>query len=148
MTKYPENRESLELKPEMTEKIDILIEKGLYPNYVDFLEKAIESQFNLHEVTFQEVVKEKDLIIGLAHYSAKELEAIVAKGKKLELKVLGSLKFSEDVTPTLIERSIDKISLTGILNAPVKVKTILDKKRFTFLGQRYYNFKRFESREK
>jgi hypothetical protein len=144
----PKNRDILELKPEVTEKIDLLIEKGLYPNYVDFLEKAIESQFNLHKATFQEVVKEKNLIIGLAHYSAKELEAIVAKGRKLELKVLGRLKFSEDVTPTLIERSIDKISLAGILKAPVEVKTVLDNKRFTILGQRYSKFKRLESTER
>ncbi|MFX0125302.1 MAG: hypothetical protein ACFFAE_16865, partial [Candidatus Hodarchaeota archaeon] len=115
MRQHPKDRVMLELNAEMTAKISILVEKGLYPHYADFLEKAIESQLNLHEATFQEVVKEKDLIIGLAHYSAKELEAVVAKGKKLEIKVLGGLRFSDDVTPKLIERSIAKINLAGIL---------------------------------
>ncbi|MFX1508025.1 MAG: hypothetical protein ACFFDC_18205 [Promethearchaeota archaeon] len=145
MTKYPKERDILELKPEITQKIDILIEKGLYLDYVDFLEGAIEAQFNLHEAAFHEVVKKKDFVIGLAHYSAKELEAIVARGEKLELKVLGGLKFSDDITPTLIEQSIDKINLAGILKAPIEVKTVLNKKRFTILGRRYSDFKRLES---
>ena len=145
MTKYPKERDILELKPEITKKIDILVEKGLYNDYVDFLEEAIEAQFNLHEATFQEAVKKKDFIIGLAHYSAKELEAIVARGEKLELKVLGGLKFSDDITPTLIEQSIDKINLAGILKASAEVKTVLNNRRFTILGRRYSDFKKLIS---
>ncbi len=147
MTNYPKDRIMFELNVEMTAKIDILIEKGLYPHRIDFLEKAIESQLNLHEATFRELVKEKNLIIGLAHYSAKELEAVAAKGKKLEVRVLGGLSFSEDVTPTLIERSIAKINLAGILKAPTEVKSVLNTKRYTILGQKYSDFKRLESSE-
>ena len=136
----------VELNFEITAKIDYLIEKGLYPHRTDFLEKAIESQLNLHEATFQEVGKQKGLIIGVAHYSAKELEAIAAKGNKLEIRVLGGLKFAKDVSPTLIDRSISKINLAGILKAPTEVKAILNEKRFTLLGQRYSDFKRLESK--
>lgn len=136
------------INSEITAKIDYLIEKGLYPHRADFLEKAIESQLNLHEATFHEAVKQKDLIIGVAHYSAKELEAVIAKGNKLEIKVLGGLRFAEDVSPTLIDRSIAKINLAGILKAPTEVKAVLNKKRFTILGQRYSDFKRLESEDK
>jgi len=136
------------INSEITAKIDYLIEKGLYPHRADFLEKAIESQLNLHEATFHEAVKQKDLIIGVAHYSAKELEAVIAKGNKLEIKVLGGLRFAEDVSPTLIDRSIAKINLAGILKAPTEVKAVLNKKRFTILGQRYSDFKRLESKDK
>lgn len=148
MSEYPKDRVILELNAEITAKIDVLIEKELYPHRTDFLEKAIESQLNLHEATFQDLVKEKNLIIGLAHYSAKELEAVAAKGKKLEIKVLGGLTFSEDVTPILVERSIAKINLAGILKAPTEVKSVLNAKRYTILGQKYSEFKRLESSEK
>ncbi|UCG03205.1 MAG: hypothetical protein JSW11_04285 [Candidatus Heimdallarchaeota archaeon] len=144
MTKNPKNRVLLELNPEMRAKIDVLIEKGLYPNSSDFLNKAIKSQLKLHDATFQELDIERDLVIGLANYSAKELETITAKGKKLEIKVLGGLKFSEDVTPALVDQSIAKINLAGILKAPEKVKTVLNEKRYTLLGHKYSEFKRFE----
>jgi len=148
MTKNLKDRVILELNAEKISKIDILIEKGFYPHRTDFLKKAIESQLNLHEATFQEIEKEKDLIIGIAHYSAKELEAITAKGRKLEIKVLGGLIFSEDVTPKLVEQSVAKINLAGILKAPTELKAVLNKKRFTILGQRYSDFKRLESEDK
>ena len=147
MTKYPKDRINIELNSEMTAKIDTLIETGFYPHRIDFLEKAIESQLNLHEATFRELVKEKNLIVGLVHYSAKELEEVAAKGKKLEIRVLGRLSFSEDVTPILVEQSIAKINLAGILKAPTEVKSILNSKRYTILGQKYSDFKRLESSE-
>ena len=134
------------LNSEKTGKIDYLIGKGLYPNRADFLKKAIESQLNLHDATFQDSDNDKTLIIGVAHFSAKDLEAVVAKGKKLEIRVLGLAIFSENISSTLIEKSVSKMTLAGILKAPAEVKTVLNKKRFTVLGQRYSDFKSLESK--
>ncbi|MHA2245806.1 MAG: hypothetical protein ACXADY_12645 [Candidatus Hodarchaeales archaeon] len=142
MTDYPEDRIVIEINAETTAKIDVLIEKELYPNRAFFLEKAIEAQLNLHNATFQELVKKKNFIIGLAHYSAKDLEVVAANGKKLEIKVIGGLKFAEDVTPELVNRSVSKISLAGILKAPKEVLPVLNNIRFTILGTKYEEFKR------
>ena len=144
MTEYPNDQIAIELNAEVTAKIDVLVEKGIYPDRVGFLEKAIESQLNVHDATFQELVKKKDYIIGLANYSAKELEKVARNGKKLEIKVIGRLSFSDDVTPELVERSIVKINIAGILKAPDEVLRILNKKRFTILGHRYREFKRLK----
>lgn len=137
MTNFPEDRIAVELNPEITAKIDVLVEKGLYIDRAVFLEKAIEAQLNLHDATFQELVRKKNFVLGWAHYSSKELEAIAASGKKLEIKVLGKLSFADDVTPKLVERSIAKINLAGILNAPEDVVPILNNRRFTILGNKY-----------
>lgn len=145
MTEIPKDRVILELNAEITAKIDVLIERGFYSDRTIFLEKAIESQLSLHDATFQELVKKKNVIIGWAHYSAKELEAVAAKGEKLELKILGGLTFSDDVTPHLVERSIAKINLAGILKAPSELKPFLNDKRYTILGQKYSDYKRLES---
>ena len=135
----------VEINAEVTAKIDVLVEKELYPNRAVFLEKAIEAQLSLHDATFQELVKKKNFIIGWANYSAKELEAIAANGKKLEIKVLGGLTFSKDVTPELVDRSIDKINLAGILKAPKDVLPVLNDRRFTILGNKYEEFKRLRT---
>ncbi|MHA1332047.1 MAG: hypothetical protein ACTSR2_13335, partial [Candidatus Hodarchaeales archaeon] len=77
---------------------------------------------------------------GMVNYSAKELEKIVAQGKKKDIKVIGILSFSDNVTSELIERSIDKISLAGILRAPKNVLPVINSKRYTILGRKYDDF--------
>ncbi len=144
MTEFPDDHIIIELNAEVTAKIDVLVEKGFYTDRAVFLEKAIEAQLNLHDATFQELVKKKNFIIGWANYSAKELEAVVANGKKLEIRVLGKLSFSDDVTPELVERSIAKINLAGILKAREEVLPILNNKRFSILGHKFGEFKKLK----
>ncbi len=145
MADYSNDHIVVEINAEVTAKIDVLVEKELYPNRTAFLEKAIEAQLNLHEATFQELVKKKDFIIGWANYSAKELEAVAAEGKKLEIKVIGGLTFSGDVTPELVDRSIAKINLAGILKSSKELLPTINDRRFTILGNKYEEFKRLPS---
>lgn len=147
MTKDSDERILIELNAEVTAKIDVLVEKGLYLNRAIFLEKAIEAQLNIHDATFQELVKKRNFVLGWAHYSSKELEEVVAGGKKLEIKVLGKLSFADDVTPKLVDRSIAKINLAGILNAPEDVLPILNNRRFTILGNKYREIKKLKTGE-
>ncbi|UCG90604.1 MAG: hypothetical protein JSU57_02420 [Candidatus Heimdallarchaeota archaeon] len=147
MTDYPEDHIVVEINAEVTAKIDVLVEKELYPDRASFLEKAIEAQLNLHDATFQELVKKRDFVIGWANYSAKELEKVAADGKKLEVKVIGGLRFPEDVSPELVNRSIAKINLAGILKAPKELIPVLNDKRFTILGNKYKEFKKLPGKE-
>ncbi|MFX1282841.1 MAG: CopG family transcriptional regulator [Promethearchaeota archaeon] len=147
MTENSNDHILIDINAEVTAKIDVLVEKEFYPNRADFIEKAIQNQLNLHDATFQELVKTKNVIIGWANYSAKELEAVAAKGKKLEIKVLGGLSFSEDVTPELVDRAIAKINLAGILKASKEILPAINARRFTILGNKYDEFKRLPTGE-
>ncbi len=148
MNELNSNRIMIELNPETTLKIDVLIEEGLYSTHSDFLERAIERQLDVHESKIKKSDKTRTTSLGVLFYSAKDLEDVVAEGKQLELKVIGFLKFSDDVTTDLVERAIAKISLTGILRAPPNVILALNQKRFTFFGRPYYKFRQLKSKSK
>jgi len=56
-------------------------------------------------------------IVGALSYSRADLELIVAQGQRLDLNVLGYLAFANDVTPDLIDRSIERLHYKGVLRA-------------------------------
>ncbi|MFW9996780.1 MAG: CopG family transcriptional regulator [Candidatus Odinarchaeota archaeon] len=138
MSDIPRDRLQFELNADVLAKIDVLLEEKIYKSRADFIEKAVQTQLGLHKTTFEKYEKSKAFAIGLFHYGAKELERIVAKGKRLEIKVLGGLVFADDVTPELASQAIDKISLAGILRAPKDVLPVLAQRRFTLLGRPYH----------
>jgi len=127
----------IELNPEITAKIDVLVEKELYPDRKEFLERAVEAQLNIHTETFQELEKIQNFAMGIVNYSAEDLEKTIAEGKKRVIKVIGRLSFSSNVTPELIDRSIDKIIIAGVLKGPSNIQQILNTKRYSILGSKY-----------
>jgi Arc/MetJ-type ribon-helix-helix transcriptional regulator len=127
----------MEINAELAAKIDVLIEKEYYPDRAEFIEKAIEAQLNLHVETFQELERQHSFVMGFVNYSRKELEKIAGSGKKIDLKVIGRLSFSNDVTPELIERTISKINMAGILKAPKTLLPLLNGRRYSILGNKY-----------
>ena len=135
---------TLEIDAEIVGKIEVLVEKGLYKDPTDFFENAIEKQLSLHKATFEKYERKKTTVIGILIYSAEELEKYAQKNNKLEIKVIGSLRFGKDVTPELIEASISKIYLAGRLRAPDDVIPFLNEKRYTFLGKPYSKFKQLK----
>ncbi len=141
-----EERILIDLNPEITAKIDVLVEKGLYPDKKEFLEQAIRAQLNIHQETFQELERVQNFVMGIVNFSAEDLEKTVAKGKKRVIKVVGRLSFSSNVTPELIDRSIDKIIIAGILKAPSNVMETLNSKRYSILGSKYTESHRLTSR--
>ena len=112
----------IDLNPEITAKIDVLVEKGIYPDKKEFLERAVEAQLNIHIETFRELEKVQNFAMGIVNYSAEDLEKTVAEGKKRIIKVIGRLSFSSNVTPELLERAIDKIIIAGILKGPPNIQ--------------------------
>ncbi|MHA2295733.1 MAG: hypothetical protein ACXAEU_11795 [Candidatus Hodarchaeales archaeon] len=137
MSDIPKDRLQFELNANILAKIDVLIEEEIYQSQADFIEKAVQNQLGFHKATFEKYEKSKAFAIGLFHYSARELEKIVAKGKRLEIKVLGGLIFSDDVTPELADKAIAKINIAGILRAPKDVLPIITQRRYTLLGRSY-----------
>lgn len=128
-------RINLVIKPEIIGKIEILVEKGLYTDYKDFFESAFENELNNYEDIFEEFEKKKTFVFGILHYNAKDLEKYAAKKQKLEIKVIGSLRFGSDVTKQLVQQTISKIYLAGSLTAPDTVLQSLNERRYTILGK-------------
>ncbi len=106
----------------------------MYEDRIAFLENAINQLLDIHQSTINEFKKQKGFVLGLVNYSSKDLEKIVAEGKKLTIRVIGGLSLDKDVTPELADRAIEKISMAGVFRAPLEVKKVLEHKQFTLLG--------------
>jgi len=145
MTEILRERIHLELNAEITAKINVLVEEGLYSTNQAFVEQAIENQIALHQATFDKYEKAKSFVIGLVNYSAKDLEKIIAQNKRLEIKVIGAVIFGNDVTPELIDRAVAKINLAGILRAPESILPKINERRYSLLGRPYTTFKELNS---
>lgn len=147
MSDIPPDRFQVAINAELTAKIDALIEEELYSDRTTFIEQAINSQLKIHQATFEKYEKQKDLVLGVLSYSAKELEQIVAKDKRLEIKAIGILRFSDDITPELFDRAVAKINLAGRLRAPESLASLIDERRHTLLGKPYREFHGLDSGE-
>jgi hypothetical protein len=70
-------------------------------------------------------VARKELVLGLQHYSRRDLEAVRAAGEKLEIRVLGLASIADDVPPELVLETIDSIDVLGAFRASPDVKAAL-----------------------
>ncbi len=127
----------VKLTPEIVGKIDVLIHEKLYDSRDKFIERALTEQLNLHQSTFDDYEKKKVFVIGVVHYSAKGLEKYVAKGQKIDLKVIGKVGFALDVTPQLITKAFNRITVAGSLKGPDNVLEAVRQVRYTLSGKPY-----------
>lgn len=119
-------------------KIQALVDDGKYQTHDDFLNDAIGDKLQKFEEVFDDFKIRKSFAIGLVNYSAKELQKHIDKGRKLDIKVIGGLRFSNDVTTELVEQSINKIMIAGTILGGEKVKQIANSKRYTISGKKVY----------
>ncbi len=147
MSDIPPDKIILEINPETTAKIEVLVEEGLYPNQVNFIEQAIRNQLNSYKKTFKNYEKKSTFVIGVLNYSAKDLEKYLTQNKQLEIRAIGVLRFEDDVTPELVNKVISKVRLAGRLWAPKNVVSMINERRFTLLGKSYKEFKELDSKE-
>jgi Arc/MetJ-type ribon-helix-helix transcriptional regulator len=145
MSDIPPDRIHVEINAEITAKIDALIEEELYPDRAAFIEQAIQNQLRTHQTTFDKYKKQKSTVIGMLSYSAEELEKIIAKGKRLEIRTIGILRFSDDVTPELFDKAVAKINLAGRLWAPDSILPMINERRYTLLGKPYRSFRELDA---
>lgn len=106
-------------------QIDLLVAESFYGNRSDFIRTAIRNQLARHADALQQVVARKTLVLGLQHFSADDLRALQASGRKLQLRVLGLASFAPDVTPELALATIESIDVLGALHASAAVKAAL-----------------------
>src|SRR5919198_5689617 len=79
-------------------QIDLLVQEGFYANRTDFIRTAIRAQLATHADAVTHTVARKTLVLGVQHYTRRELEAIRAAGQRLQIRVLGLVSIAEDVS--------------------------------------------------
>lgn len=106
-------------------QIDLLVAEGFYSHRTDFIRTAIRNHLGRHADAVQQVVARKTLVLGLQHFSADDLNAVVAARQKLRIRVLGLATIAADVSPELALASIQSIDVLGALHASAAVKAAL-----------------------
>jgi Arc/MetJ-type ribon-helix-helix transcriptional regulator len=106
-------------------QIDLLVQEGFYSNRTDFIRTAIRNQLAIHAETVKQTVARKSLVLGLQHYTRRDLEAVRAAGQKLQIQALGLVSIADDVSPELAQVTIDSIIVLGALRASVEVRAAL-----------------------
>jgi Arc/MetJ-type ribon-helix-helix transcriptional regulator len=106
-------------------QIDLLVQEGFYQNRTDFIRTAIRNQLATHAETVKQTVARKTLVLGLEHYTRRDLEAVRAAGETLQIRVLGLASIADDVSPELALATIDSIDVLGAFRASPAVKTAL-----------------------
>ena len=106
-------------------QIDLLVQEGFFANRTDLIRTAIRNQLATHQDVVRQVVERKTLVLGIQHYSAADLAAVLDAGERLQIRVLGLATIAADVTPELALASIESITVLGALHAPAAVKAAL-----------------------
>ena len=106
-------------------QIDLLVQEGFYQNRTDFIRTAIRNQLTAHAEAVKQTVARKTLVLGLQHYTRRDLEAVRAAGEMLQIKVLGLASIADDVPPELALATIDSIDVLGAFRASPAVKAAL-----------------------
>ena len=106
-------------------QIDLLVREGFYQNRTDFIRTAIRNQLNTHGEAVRQTVARKELVLGLQHYTRRDLEAVRAAGETLEIKVLGLASIADDVSPELALETIGSVIVLGAFRASPAVKAAL-----------------------
>lgn len=105
--------------------IDLLVQEGFYANRSDFIRTAIRNQVERHSDVVRHLVARQSVDLGLRLYTRADLEAAVAAGHMLDIRVLGLARIADDVTPELARASIASIQVLGALQASPAVKAAL-----------------------
>jgi Arc/MetJ-type ribon-helix-helix transcriptional regulator len=106
-------------------EIDLLVQEGFYANRTDFIRTAIRNQLAVHAEAVRQTVVRKELVLGLQHYTRRDLEVVRGSGEKLEIRVLGLASIAEDVPPELALAAIDSVVVLGTFRASPAVKAAL-----------------------
>lgn len=109
-------------------QVDLMVQEGFYSNRTDFIRTAIRNQLTTHADVVRQTVARKTLELGLRHYTRTDLEAVQERNEKLHIQVLGLATIAADVTPELVEATIESITVLGVLQASPEIKAVLANK--------------------
>ncbi len=116
---------TINLGPVDLGQIDLLVQEGFYANRTDFIRTAIRNQLGAHAEAVRQTVVRRELVLGLQHYTRRDLEAVRDAGETLEIKVLGLASVADDVPPELAIATIESVVVLGAFRASAAVKRAL-----------------------
>ncbi|MES2186854.1 MAG: CopG family transcriptional regulator [Pseudomonadota bacterium] len=106
-------------------QIDLLVQEGFYANRTDLIRTAIRNQIASHGEAVRQAVTRRTLVLGIQHYTAADLQAVLDAGETLDIRVLGLASFDTNVTPALALATISSLTVLGVLHASPPVKAAL-----------------------
>jgi Arc/MetJ-type ribon-helix-helix transcriptional regulator len=106
-------------------QIDLLVGEGFYSNRTDLIRTAIRNQLATHAQVVNETVTRRALVLGMQHFSKRDLEAARAAGEQFDIQVLGLASIAADVSPELALETIASIVVLGAFHASSAVKAAL-----------------------
>ena len=106
-------------------RVDLLVQEGFYSSRSDFIRAAIRAQLNTHLDVIQQAAARKTLVLGLQDFTRANLEAVRARGERLQIQVLGLARISPDVSPELALATIESIHVLGGFHASPAVRAAL-----------------------
>ena len=106
-------------------QIDLLVREGFYQNRTDFIRTAIRNQLNNHAEAVKQTVVRKELVLGLQHYTRRDLEAVRAAGEALDIRILGLVSIADEVSPELALETIASLEVLGAFRASPAIKAAL-----------------------
>ena len=105
--------------------IDLMVREGFYSNRTDFIRTAIRNQLAVHAEPIRQTIARKTIVLGLQLIGKQDLEAALASGSRLRLRVLGLIRIAKDVSPKLARDAIESLEILGALEATPAVKAAL-----------------------
>ena len=105
--------------------IDLLVEQSFYSTRTDFIRTAIRNQIQSHSHEISETVDRKAIVVGVLGFDKGNLEEYIDKNEQVDIRVLGMLVLTKDVSPELARLAIGSIKVFGVFRADKAVKDAL-----------------------
>ncbi|HEV7130051.1 MAG TPA: hypothetical protein VGN32_21665 [Ktedonobacterales bacterium] len=116
---------TINLGPVDLGQIDLLVREGFYANRTDLIRTAIRTLLTTHAEVIQHTVTHRMLVLGIQHYTRRDLETLQAAGQRVRIRVLGLASIAVDVAPELALATIDSVEVLGAFRASAAVKLAL-----------------------
>ncbi len=112
---------TINLGPVDLGRIDLLVHEGVYSSRTDFIRDAVRRQLGVHAKLVDDVVVRKSYGVGVLAFSKNTFEEMRAKGERLRIRVVGVCVFGPGVTRSLVEDTVEAISVLGSVRGPKEV---------------------------
>ncbi len=106
-------------------RIDLLVQEGYYSTRADFIRTAIRNQLDRQQTAVESITTRKSMVIGTLNLTRKDLEQKRETKEMVNVKVIGMLILSDDISPSLALDTIQSITVRGVIKAPEDVKEAL-----------------------
>ena len=106
-------------------QIDLLVEQGFYSSRSDFIRTSIRNLLSKHEDVVKQTAVRKQMALGVMILTREGLEKRQEAGEQLDIRVIGMVSISSDVTPELALATIRSINVYGVLKTSPSLKMAL-----------------------